>query len=198
MALDKTFAIYTSLLQKKYSKTQEGLEQYDIRSKHVNIEYEIRFKDINKMKFEEIHKKLLVSGFTLHSEEYYLKISNYINNVRCEISDLTNVKNFCKTNILPDSTKYDIKEKFKEYPEPVDNNDYNFRISIQKEITLKETDMNVKQLLKGWSSSDRSYRYMNRVTLSHPTMPGIFIDLSVVKSAKKHEKLFVNSVAKTF
>ena len=52
MALDKTFAIYTSLLQKKYSKSQEGLEQYDIRSKHVNIEYEIRFKDINKMKFE--------------------------------------------------------------------------------------------------------------------------------------------------
>ena len=189
MALDKTFAIYTSLLQKKYSKTQEGLEQYDIRHKHVNIEYEIRFKDINKMKFEEIHKKLLVSGFTLHREEYYLKISNYVNNVRCEISDLTNVKNFCKTNILPDSTKYDIKEKFKEYPEPVDNNDYNFRISIQKEITLKDSDMNVKQLLKSWSASDRSYRYMNRVTLTHPTMPGILIDLSVVKSAKKQEKL---------
>ena len=189
MALDKTFAIYTSLLQKKYSKTQEGLEQYDIRSKNVNIEYEIRFKDINKMKFEEIHKKLLVSGFTLHSEEYYLKISNYINNVRCEISDLTNVKNFCKTNILPDSTKYVIKDKFKEYPEIIDNNDYNFRISIQKEITLKDSDMNVKQLLKAWSSSDRSYRYMNRVTLTHPTMPGIVIDLSVVKSAKKQDKL---------
>ena len=189
MALDKTFAIYTSLLQKKYSKSQEGLEQYDIRHKNVNIEYEIRFKDINKMKFEEIHKKLLVSGFILHSEEYYLKISNYINNVRCEISDLTNIKNFCKTNILPDSTSHVLKEKFKEYSEPVDNNDYNFRISIQKEIILKDSDMNVKQLLKSWSSSDRSYRYMNRVSLTHPSMPGIVIDLSVVKSAKKHDKL---------
>ena len=189
MALDKTFAIYTSLLQKKYSKTQEGLEQYDIRSKYVNIEHEIRFKDINKINFENIHKKLLVSGFVLNKEEYYLKISNYINNVRCEIADLTNVKNFCKTNILPDSTMYVIKEKFKEYPEMVDNNDFNFRISIQKEITLKDSDMNVKQLLKVWSSADKSYRYMNRVTLTHPSMPGIVIDLSVVKSAKKQDKL---------
>ena len=189
MALDKTFAIYTNLLQKKYSKTQEGLEQYDVRHKNVNIEYEIRFKDINKMKFEEIHTKLLVSGFTLQNEEYYLKISNYVNNVRCEITDLTNVKNFCKSNILPDSTKYVIKERFKEYPEMVDNNDFNFRISIQKEISLKESDMNVKQLLKSWSSADKSYRYMNRVTLVHPSMPGIVIDLSVVKSAKKNDKL---------
>jgi SAM-dependent methyltransferase len=189
MALDKTFAIYTGLMQKKYSKDQKSLEQYDIRSKDVNVEFEIRFKDINKIKFEDIHKKLLVSGFILQKEEYYLKISNYINDVRCEISDLTNIKNFCKTNILPDSTKYLIKEKFKEYSEMIDNNDYNFRISIQKEISLKETESRVTQLLKAWASSDKSYRYMNRVTLIHPTMPGIVIDLSVVKSAKKQERL---------
>jgi hypothetical protein len=189
MSLDKTFAIYTSLLQKKYSKTQEGLEQYDIRNTNVNIEYEIRFKDVNKIKFQEIHKKLLVSGFVVDNEEYYLKVSNYINNVRCEIEDITHVKHYCNTNILPDSTKYVIKEKFKEYNEMFDNVDYNFRVSIQKEITLKDSDTNVKQLLKTWSSADKSYRYMNRVTLKNPSMPGIIIDLSVVKSAKKQEKL---------
>ena len=189
MALDKTFAIYTGLLQKKYAKTQEALEQNDIRHKHVNIEYEIRFKDINKMMFEEIHKKLLVSGFVVHAEEYYLKISNYINNIRCEIADLTNVKNFCKTNILPNTTMYVVKDKFPEYPEMVDNDDYNFRISVQKEISLKDTDVSVKQLLKGWSSADKSYRYMNRVSLIHPTMPGVIVDLSVVKSAKKQDRL---------
>ena len=189
MALDKTFAIYTGLLQKKYAKTQEALEQNDIRHKHVNIEYEIRFKDINKMMFEEIHKKLLVSGFVVHAEEYYLKISNYINNIRCEIADLTNVKNFCKTNILPNTTMYIVKDKFPEYPEMVDNNDYNFRISVQKEISLKDSDVSVKQLLKGWSSADKSYRYMNRVSLIHPTMPGVIVDLSVVKSAKKQDRL---------
>ena len=36
MALDKTFAIYTGLLQKKYTRSAEGLEQHDIRSKDVN------------------------------------------------------------------------------------------------------------------------------------------------------------------
>ena len=189
MALDKTFAIYTSLLQKKYTKSQESLVQYDIRSKDVNVEYELRFNDINKIKFQDIHKKLLVSGFVPQQEEYYLKVSNYINNVRCEIEDLTNIKNFCKNNLLPSSTKYVIKERFTEYPEIIENNDYNFRISIQKEISLKESDMNVKQLLKSWSTTDRSYRYMNRVTLIHSKMPGIIIDLSVVKSAKKQDRL---------
>jgi SAM-dependent methyltransferase len=189
MALDKTFAVYTSLLQKKYTRSQESLEQYDIRSKDVNVEYELRFNDINKIKFQDIHKKLLGSGFVLQQEQYYLKVSNYINNVRCEIEDLTNIKNFCKNNLLPTSTKYIIKERFKEYPDMIDNNDYNFRISIQKEISLKESDLNVKQLLKSWSSTDRSYRYMNRVTLIHPKMPGIIIDLSVVKSAKRDDRL---------
>ena len=189
MALDKTFAVYTGLLQKKYTKSSEALEQYDIRSKDVNIEYEIRFKDINKIKFEEIHKKLLVSGFKLQKEEYYLKASNYVNNVRCEIADLTNIKNFCKTNILPDTTEYIIKEKLKEFPDIIENNDFNFRISIQKEISLKTTDISVKQIVKAWSSTDKSYRYMNRVTLTNPDMPGIVVDLSVVKSAKKQDKL---------
>jgi SAM-dependent methyltransferase len=189
MALDKTFAIYTGLLQKKYVKSSEALEQYDIRNKDVNVEYELRFKDINKIKFEEIHKKLLVSGFQLQKEEYYLKILNYINNVRCEISDITNVKHFCKTNVLPDSTEYLVKEKFKEYPEILENRDFNFRISIQKEINLKNTDISVKQIIKAWSSSDKSYRYMNRISLIHPNMPGIVVDLSVVKSAKNQEKL---------
>jgi hypothetical protein len=189
MALDKTFAIYTGLLQQKYAKTQDALEQYDIRGKDTNIEYEIRFQDINKMKFEEIHKKLLVSGFNMNMEEYYLKVSNYVNNVRCEINDLTNIKSFCKTNILPDSAKHIIKDKFKEFPNIIDNEDYNFRISIQKEILLKETDPNVKQLMKVWSSTDKSYRYMNRVSLINLNMPGIIIDLSVVKSAKKDGRL---------
>jgi hypothetical protein len=52
MNLDKTFTIYTSLLSKKYGRSSESLEQNDIRNKDVNIEYEVRFNDINKMKFE--------------------------------------------------------------------------------------------------------------------------------------------------
>lgn len=189
MSLDETFAIYTSLLQKKYVKSSEALGQYDIRGKDVNVEYELRFRDINKIRFEEIHKKLLTSGFELNMEEYQLKISNYINNVRCEITDLTNIKNFCKTNILPDTTSYLIKDRFPEYLEMRDNNDYNFRISIQKEIALKSSDVGVKQLLTSWNSADKSYRYMNRVTLINKSMPGIVVDLSVVKSAKKQERL---------
>ena len=194
MDLKETFDTYTRLLQKKYTKSSEGLVEDDIRSKHVNVEYELRFNDINKIKFQDIHKKLLEYGFVLQQEEYYLKVSNYINNVRCEIEDLTNIKNFCKNNLLPTSTKYVMKDKFTEYPGIIENKDYNFRISIQKEISLKESDLKVKQLLQTWSTTDRSYRYMNRVTLIHHKMPGIVIDLSVVKSAKKqyidsHEKL---------
>jgi len=188
MTLEETYAIYKSLLKKKYTKSDLTLEQYDVRSKDVNIEYEIRFNDINKIKFQDIHKKLLVSGFVLQKEQYYLKISNDTD-LRCEIEDITNIKNFCKNNLLPSSTKYIIKNKFEDYPKIIENDEYNFRISIQKEISLKESDTNVIDLLKSWSTTDRSYRYMNRVTLIHPKMPGIVIDLSVVKSAKRQDRL---------
>jgi hypothetical protein len=188
MDLNTTFTIYTQLLQKKYAKSQEGLEQYDIRNKDTNIEYEIRFRNINKIKFEEIHKRLMMAGFVTQNEDYYLKIINYINSVRCEINDITNIKEYCKQNILPDSTKYIMKEKFKEF-EPFDNEDYDFRVSIQKEISLREMDVNVKQIMKTWKAMDKSYRYMNRISLIHPDMPGVVVDLSVVKSAKKDRQL---------
>jgi hypothetical protein len=188
MDLNTTFSIYTQLLQKKYAKSQEGLEQYDIRNKDTNIEYEIRFRNINKIKFEEIHKRLMMAGFVTQNEDYYLKIINYINSVRCEINDITNIKEYCKQNILPDSTKYIMKERFKEF-EPFDNEDYDFRVSIQKEISLREMDVNVKQIMKTWKVMDKSYRYMNRISLAHPDMPGLVVDLSVVKSAKKGKEL---------
>ena len=65
---------------------------------------------------------------------YYLKINNYVNGVRCEINDLSQIKEFCKSNTLPDTTVFIIKERFKEYPDYYENNDFNFRVSIQKEI----------------------------------------------------------------
>uniref|UniRef100_A0A6C0ET86 mRNA cap 0 methyltransferase domain-containing protein n=1 Tax=viral metagenome TaxID=1070528 RepID=A0A6C0ET86_9ZZZZ len=191
MDMNKTFSIYSDLLQKKNGKSQDNLEQYDIRNKSTNIEYEVRFgRDIiiDKIKFEEVQKKLMMSGFVVGQEDYYLKINNYVNGVRCEINDLSQIKAFCKSNTLPDTTVFVIKERFKEYPDYYENNDFNFRVSIQKEVTLKDTDKPVVDLMRAWSS-DKSYRYMNRVSLIHPSMPGVQVDLSVVKSVKKKDGL---------
>ena len=116
MDMNKTFSIYSDLLQKKNGKSQDNLEQYDIRNKSTNIEYEVRFgrnTTIDKIKFEEVQKKLMMSGFVVGQEDYYLKINNYVNSVRCEINDLSQIKAFCKSNTLPDTTVFIIKERFK-------------------------------------------------------------------------------------
>ena len=192
MDMNETFSIYNNLLQQKYGKSQVGLEKYDIRHKSTNIEYEVRFgrnSNIDKIQFEEIHKKLLVAGFVMDTENYHLKILNYLNHVRCEINDLSRIKNYCKTNIIPDDMVYIFKEKFKEYPTYYDNSDFNFRVSIQKEVTLQDTDNLVKDILKVWPTLDKSYRYMNRVSLRHKDMPNIQVDLSIVKSVKRHDNL---------
>jgi hypothetical protein len=61
-------------------------------------------------------------------------------------------------------------------------------VSIQKEITLKDTDKPVVDLMRAWTT-DKSFRYMNRVTMGHPSMLGVIVDLSVVKSIKKKDGL---------
>ena len=190
MALNDAFRVLHTVIKEKYTKSQTPMKAQDLRDKKSNIEFEIRFgnaKPITKMEFERIYSKLLSYGFIKVSEQYHLKIITD-SSIRCEINDLSNIKEYCKTNILPTNSQYITKESLID-TRKYDNKNFNFRISIQKEYNYIEKDPEIVELYKKWPEVEKSYRYMTRLKLEHPDKKGFCIDLSIVKSIKRKGEL---------
>ena len=128
--LSSALFVYESILNFKFDKkSSKPIEEYDVRMPNTNVECEVRFSKIDKLLFERVYKTLLSYGFKKHNDGYQLKIMHYHEpsaKVRCELNDLTQIREFCKTNILPDKTNYVLKQKFTEYPNYYDNKDFNF------------------------------------------------------------------------
>ncbi len=189
MNLNSALTIYENLLKFKFDRrSSKPIEEDDLRKGTTHLEGEIRFQDIDKMQFERVYRTLLSFGFLKTKEEYQLKILHYLNDtmskVRCELTDLTHIQEFCKTNVLPQETKYILKKRLEDYPQYYENKEFQFRFAIQKEVTLDPSDRRIDEIQTNSSISDKSFRYLNRVTLTHPEMPEIQVDLSIVKSVK--------------
>ena len=194
MSLNTALSVYKSLLDYKFDRrSTKPVEQYDLRKGNTHLEGEIRFYSMDKIQFERIYNTLVSYGFTKAKEEYQLKVIHYMNDnmskIRCELDDLGKIREFCKTNVLPLETKYVLKQKLEEYPTYYDNKDYQFRFAIQKEVVLDPSDKQIDEIQTNSSVSDKSFRYMTRVTMVHPDMNEIQVDLSIVKSVKNRGDL---------
>ena len=177
-------------------------------------------KQITKLDYDNVVKKLKSLGYTASDEKgtYSLKIqpefidtktgefktSADIDIFRVEINGLTSIQEYCKTNNLrtiidgyPNGVsllrKSDVKEK--EGSEnnigSADFNDFNFRVSIKKEITINKIGKIGKELIEKWDNSKKVFRYMNRVSFWHPLWRDkcpFRVDISIVKSSTKNDK----------
>jgi len=191
MSLSDAFSVFKKACSSKYSKKPNPapLSKFDIRKKNSSIEFEIRFghkKEITKMDFEQIYNKLISFGFVKNYEEYYLKILTETEGqdklkIRTEINDLSSIKEYCKTNIIPQSAIHIIKNNIEK---PFDNNEFNFRVSIQNEYSFDKNEPEIKSLYEKWGTIEKSFRYMNRIKLVHPEKKGFCVDLSIVKFSK--------------
>ena len=170
-------------------------------------------KPISKLEYDNIINKLISVGFNiintegLNGENMLRIINEYVDkqtgnikmsNIRTEINGLTDIQEYCKTNSLMsgEAKKYnriimDVsflqKTLMKEDGntiQSVDVKDYNFRTSYSSEKRMEMNDKFIKLLVDEWSDKRKIFRYINRVTLTHPTYP-VKIDCSIVKSSKK-------------
>ena len=66
----------------------------------------------------------------------------------------------------------------------VDFDDFNFRVSYQQEESFSPTSPIIRSMINDWTSSKKIFRYINRVTFTHPSLP-ILIDISIVKTSSK-------------
>lgn len=168
-------------------------------------ELEVRFgtrgrKSITKIEFDNVIKKLKSSGFQMGTNNHTLKIQTEFldkktgevkdSNVRVEVNGIYNIQKYCNTNSLKDVSPIFNQKRFANidgspvYPVNVD--DYNFRVSFQKENIIGENSSFANNIKNSWDENKKVFRLLNRISFEHPDYP-IRIDLSVVKESNSEK-----------
>jgi hypothetical protein len=178
------------------------LERPDASKDH---ELEVRFRTtsktrLTKIEFDSVIRRAKSLGFVSSnpSGEYQLKIQGEftdvktgrtkMSNLRTQINGISSIQDYCKSNSIKEldySTTFMMKTYAKigaDVVYPINNDDLQFRISYQKETSLTNKMPAVRQLISEWSNTRKNFRYINRVTFTHPDMP-LQLDMSVVKSS---------------
>ena len=180
-----------------------------LSEKNKYDEFEVRFgtnrkNKTTKIKFDNVIKKLKSLGFKCSSKDYHLNIfTNYVDsktgktkqsNIRTTIKEIVNIQNYCATNTLnlEDPTKanyikFEQKSTKKigiDYLNPVDFDDFEFRINYKTERIINNSNRNVVSLLNTWNDSKKIFRLIKRFTFIKDDFPLQF-DLSIVKSSKR-------------
>ena len=174
-------------------------------------ELEVRFgtkgiKPLTKNDYDNVIIKLRSLGFTCEYEDgmHSLRIQKemldesgrfQISNIRTEIETLDSISQYCKTNSLTSisfitfTKKKPARSANNEIIRTVNIDDWNFRISLQNETTLSQS----RYITADWSSSKKTFRYINRVTFTHPDYP-VNVDISIVKNSIKKGRDFIKTL----
>ena len=182
------------------------------------LELEVRFwtrskmeKALTKNDYDNVIQKLKSSGFQCFDEsgKYSLRIQNDFMNIktgrfetskiRTEIDGLDQIQLYCATNDITKLHQYCVQFNNKRYLfeesgdriQPVNFDDFNFRITLQKE---EKPGIGVQRYIKtNLMNAKKEFRYMNRVTFTHPVYP-VKVDISIVKYGTRDESGFVRKV----
>ena len=167
-------------------------------------------KPLTRNDYDNVIQKLKSLGFETsnNSGDYYLRINCEfldpmsgkfkLSDIRTEIYGLHNIQDYCKNNDIKEIYTKNFtsvsfinkklvtieKDKFKERIYPVDVNDFNFRITLNLEETVKTGIKNF--IIENWKKSKKIFRYLNRVSFKHPDHP-VVVDISIVKNGDKEE-----------
>lgn len=182
-------------------------------------ELEIRFgtrgnKPTTRENFDGVVQKLLSSGFTFVKKNgYSLKIQNEfidqktgqtkLSLIRAEIHGINEIQNYCKTN-TPDEKYVLFTQKMyaktgggdggsaSDTIYPVVFDDFNFKVSYQREKHIANTSTLARSILNSWNDNKKTFRYINRTTLKHRDFP-FQIDMSVVKESHKDQTGYISA-----
>ena len=179
-------------------------------SDNANDELEARFgtrKPITQIQFDAVIAKLKSLGFIIDnlSGSYRLTIQTEytdprtgytkISNVRTEISGLANIQEYCKKNSIDMSPMSHLarniqfvqknRKMVEETPlNPIDFEDFGFRINYKTESKRNESSPLIKKILREWNETKKVFRLIKRFTFKHDNYP-LRIDCSIVRSSKQ-------------
>jgi len=180
-----------------------------IKDVNKNNELEVRFgtrgiKPLTKIDYDNVIKKLKSLGFSCNNNEegvYMLRIQNEfldshtgkfkLSNTRAEITGFHAIQDYCKHNdikkvIQQHNVEFTNKGVYfkgeNDILRPVNFDDFNFRVSYNVEKKMYINSALVNNMIDNWEKSKKYFRYINRVTLTHPLFP-INVDISIVKTS---------------
>ena len=113
-------------------------------------------------------------------------------NVRTEIYGLNSIQKYCATNQLSklvatnDSIEFirkmTPKNNNNEYIKDVQFPDFNCKVTYKIEEDVKSHKHLITDITSNWTNYKKMFRFINRVTFTHPDHP-LSIDISIVKSS---------------
>ena len=177
-------------------------------SKHTNIEFEVRFKRAQSSSFDKLYDELIMRGFSVEFNNYLLRIGvtyqkgqdeegqrEPMSNIRVELDDMNHIQELCSNNTLNSGARFISKRHVDEnHNNPYMINDYNMRVSIQKEVERSnKTSEQVLQIQNRWDNSYKLFRYIYRTSLIHEDFPNIRIDLSKIRTNRDKTVYFMDS-----
>ena len=130
-------------------------------------------------------------------------------NVRIEISGVQPIKEFCKSNsivkgtstpqnlVIKDNVRflqkmnYNVTNKetgVEERVPPGNYPDFNFRVTLQQENKLSARSGIINQQVNEWTKKKKMFRLVNRIRASHPSYPGVVVDMSIVRSSARNTR----------
>ena len=178
----------------------------------TNHELEVKFgtkgvKPLTKIDYDSVIRKLKSLGFSCVNEQGGYLLRMYYehldksgqfkeSNIRTEVSGFRAIQEYCKSNdilkligmeehmrsvkFVKKSRVYDNDEMVRD----VNFNDFNFRVSYQKEEEISMSNIIIRNVTQNWTQTKKSFRYINRVTFAHDDLP-INVDISIVKSSHR-------------
>ena len=189
------FNIMTQKYLDNIFKKEDGVSELEVKFGTRGV------KEITKDDFDNVVKKLISTGFKIvKSQEYCLKIQSEftdigtgktkLSNIRTEIYGLSNIQKYCRNDRLEDiNYRFVQKTQAKEGSEiirPVNFDDFNFRLSYQKEKMITITSSLGQSILSTWVKEKKIFRHINRTTLIHDNYP-FHVDISVVKESHRRD-----------
>ena len=189
------FNIMTQKYLDNILKKEDGVSELEVKFGTRGV------KEITKDDFDNVVKKLLSTGFKIaKSQEYCLKIQSEftdigtgktkLSNIRTEVYGLSNIQKYCRNDRLED-INYRFVQKMQakegsEFIRPVNFDDFNFRLSYQKEKIIPISSSLGQSILSTWIKEKKVFRHINRTTLIHDDFP-FHIDISVVKESHRRD-----------
>jgi hypothetical protein len=191
--LDDYVGVYLDSLKNGSSSSDDGKSISSSSIKH--LEFEVKFgtgrtrKEITKIDNDNVTHRIMSNGFVLKSNSNLLRIYPSSRSYRVEISGMDKIINYCKSNKLVDEPfieKNNVtikKDGRSDELRSYDYDDFNFRISLKTEETIKSEDIERRS---------KTFRFMSRNTFirKDPKCP-LQIDISVVKTSSS--STFMNS-----
>ena len=179
------------------SKYLEKSGSADTNTEHeLEIRFGTKHGKITKINYDNVIKKLRSMGFQLmskHTENRLRIMSRNMQKVRCDIYGAENISTYCKTNSLSKipHERYSFVEKYApDGIQPYDNSEFKFRVSYQIERTLNDADK-INGYLSSWKDMQKRFRYISRISLTHPSMPYIKVDMTITKASRVQNGQYV-------